>query len=81
MQNQKYLPHLCTELAFCVKIITEMKREFNLEIHLAYIDYEKASDKVKRHSLFSILQERNIPNDSLQIINMHKNNTIIKKTE
>jgi len=29
------------------KIIHENLREFNLEIHLAYIDYEKASEKSK----------------------------------
>jgi hypothetical protein len=33
---------------FCVKLITEKKREFNLGTHLAFIDYEKDFDKVKK---------------------------------
>jgi hypothetical protein len=34
--------------------------EFSLETYLAFIDYEKASDKVRRHISFKVLQEINL---------------------
>jgi uncharacterized protein YxeA len=45
-----------------MKLPTEKRREFNLETHLAFLDYVKVFDKVKRVKLFEILQNKNIPN-------------------
>jgi len=32
----------CTDPTFCLKLLVEKRREFNLETHLLFIDYEKA---------------------------------------
>jgi hypothetical protein len=36
----------CIGSAVCMKLLIK-RREFNLETHFAFVDYEKASDKVK----------------------------------
>jgi hypothetical protein len=60
-----------------VKIIMEKHREFNIEIHLAFIDYKKAFDKVNRHKLIEILTEYNIPNQLITAIyEIYKRNLI-----
>jgi hypothetical protein len=33
---------------FSMKLLIEKRREFNLETHLAFLDYVKAFDEVKR---------------------------------
>jgi hypothetical protein len=37
-----------------------IKWEFSLEIHLAFVEYEKASNKVKRQQNFNTPKENNI---------------------
>jgi len=37
----------CTDSTFCLKLLIEKRREFNLETHLLFIDYEKAFDNTK----------------------------------
>lgn len=46
---------------FIMRQIIEKRREFGLETHLAFIDYEKAFDKVKRPLLWKILEIRGFP--------------------
>jgi len=42
---------------FCLKLLIEKRREFNLETHLLlFIDYEKAFDNIERQILFNILK-------------------------
>jgi hypothetical protein len=48
----------CTDSAFSMKLLIKKRREFNLETHFAFMDYEKASDKVKWQKLFNILKEK-----------------------
>jgi len=50
----------CTDSKFCLKLLIEKRREFNLETHLLFIDYEKAFDNIERHILFNILKSRHI---------------------
>jgi hypothetical protein len=38
----------CTDPTFCLKLLIEERREFNLETHLLFIDYEKAFDHIQR---------------------------------
>jgi len=38
----------CTDPTFCLKLLIEKRREFNLETHLLFVDYEKTFDK-SRH--------------------------------
>jgi hypothetical protein len=67
----------CINGIFTLKILIERRREFNLETHMAFLDFEKAFDMVKRSLLFKILQEKNIPNLLLQnIMEIYKNNEI-----
>jgi hypothetical protein len=51
-----------------LKIIIEKHREFNIETHLAFIDYKKAFDNVNRNKLIEILTEDNIPNQLITAI-------------
>ena len=44
------------------------KEEFNLETHLAIVDYGKVFGKVKIDKLFEILHSKNIPNLFLKSI-------------
>ena len=46
----------------------EKRREFNLETHLLFIDYEKAFDNIQRQILFNILKSRRIPDTMLKTI-------------
>jgi hypothetical protein len=36
----------CTDPTFCLKLLIEKSREFNLEKHLLFIDYEKEFDNI-----------------------------------
>jgi len=41
----------CTDPTFCFKLLIEKRREFNLETHLLFTDYEKAFDNIQRFYL------------------------------
>jgi hypothetical protein len=60
------------------------RREYNLEMHLLFIDYEKAFDNVNREKLFQILETKLILDKLLQaIVDMYTANkfTIKMNTE
>jgi hypothetical protein len=60
-----------------MKLLIEKREEFNLETHFAFVDYEKAFDKVKRQKHFNILKKYNILNTLLKnILKIYTNNTI-----
>jgi len=42
------------------------RREFNLETHLLFIDYETTFDNIQRQILFNILKFRHIPDTLLK---------------
>jgi len=50
------------------------RRELNLERQLAFFDYVKAFDKVKRDKFLEILQCTNIPSLLLSIIEIYSRN-------
>jgi hypothetical protein len=52
----------CSSPLFSVELLIQKRREFNLGTHLAFLDYVKAFDKVKKDKLFEIFQSKNIPN-------------------
>jgi hypothetical protein len=53
---------------FRMKLLIEKRREFNLETQFAFVDYEKAFDKVKRQKAFQNIKVKNIPNPLLKNI-------------
>jgi cephalosporin-C deacetylase-like acetyl esterase len=66
---------------FSLKLIIEKHSEFNIETHLAFIDFEKALDKVDRNILLKILATDNIPDQIIHAIyNIYSNNKISVKT-
>ena len=70
----------CTDRTFCLKLLIEKRREFNLETHLLFIDYEKAFDNIQRQILFNILKSRHIPDTLLKaIVDIYTKNKILIK--
>jgi replication-associated recombination protein RarA len=51
----------CTDDIFTIQQIIEKRREFNLEMHIAFIDYEKAFDRVNQAMLWQIMERRGYP--------------------
>ena len=70
----------CMDPTFCLKLLIEKRREFNLEKHLLFIDYEKAFDNKQRQILFNILKSRHIPDTLLKgIVDIYTRNIILIK--
>jgi hypothetical protein len=70
----------CTDPTFCLTLLTEKRREFNLETHLLFIDYEKEFDNIQRQILFNILKSRHIPDTLLKaIVDIYTQNKILIK--
>jgi hypothetical protein len=60
-------------------LLIEKRREFNLETHLLFIDYENAFDNIQRQILFHILKSRQIPDTLLKaIVDVYTQNKMIK---
>ena len=67
----------CTDPTFCLKLLIEKRREYNLDTFLLFIDYEKAFDCIKREQLFTIMKHRNIPYHLVEVIkDIYKDNKI-----
>jgi hypothetical protein len=58
----------CCDSFFSVKILIQKHREFNVETHLAFIDLEKAFDKVNRNKRLDILIADDIPDQIIGTI-------------
>jgi len=70
----------CTDPTFCLKLLIEKRRKFNLETHLLFIDYEKEFDNIQRQILFNILKSRHIPDALLEaIVDIYTQNKILIK--
>jgi hypothetical protein len=55
----------------------EKHREFNIETHLAFIDFEKAFSNVNRNTLLDILAADNVPDQIIRAIyNVYSKNKI-----
>jgi hypothetical protein len=68
----------CIDNVFALNQIIEKRREFNLKMHIAFIDLEKAFDRINRSKLWEILDKRGYPKHLINIlINMY-NETKIK---
>lgn len=51
----------CTDHKFTLRNILEQCTEWNRELHVNFIDYEKAFDSIHRGSLWQILRAYGIP--------------------
>jgi len=70
----------CTDPTFCLKLLNEKRKEFNLETYLLFIDYEKAFDNIQKQILFNILKSREIPDTLLKaIVDIYTQNKILLK--
>ena len=58
----------CTDNTFILKQIIEKHREFNKETHIAFVDLEKAFDRVDRNVLWKILQDRGYPQQLVRTV-------------
>lgn len=65
----------CTDACYTIKLLMEKRIEYNEEMHLCFIDLEKAYDNVNRHKLFKILPEYNISPKMIRIIQKIYENT------
>ena len=65
---------------FVLNYQLKKRREFNLETHLPFTDYEKAFDNIQRHILLNILKVRRIPDTLLKaIVDIYTQNKILIK--
>ncbi|KAJ4443242.1 hypothetical protein ANN_04910 [Periplaneta americana] len=68
----------CIDSVFSLSQIIEKHREYNIPTSIAFIDYEKAFDTVKREKLWEILIARGIPKHLIITIHCLYKNTTIK---
>ena len=67
----------CIDNVFTIKQTIEKRREFNLQIHIAFLDLEKAFDRVNRNQLWQILNARGIPYHLIEVItSLYKNTSV-----
>jgi hypothetical protein len=57
---------------------SKKRREFNLETHIAFIDLEKAFNRINRSKLWEILDKRGYPKHLINILINIYNETNIK---
>jgi sorting nexin-29 len=51
----------CCDGYFTMKILIEKHSEFNMETHIAFVDFKKAFDRVNRKELLRILASDKVP--------------------
>ena len=59
-----------TDNIFIMRQILEKCYEYNIEMHVLFIDFKQAFDSVDRQKTIQILQELRIPNKLVQLIKM-----------
>ncbi len=64
----------CTEWIFTLRNIIEQSAEWQRQLHVNFIDSEKAFDSVHRDSLWHILRAYGIPNHMVKLIKSFYNN-------
>jgi hypothetical protein len=58
----------CIDQINTLRIIIEQMSEMNNPLHMCFIDYEKAFDRVSRHSIWHALEKRNVPPKLMALI-------------
>src|SRR5215469_17341388 len=64
-----------TDKIFIMQQMLEKCYEYNIEMHLLFIDLKQAFDSVDRQKTIQILQELRIPNKLVQLMKMTLKNT------
>jgi len=77
-QNGFRIGRSCIDNVFIIKQVVEKRREFNLETHMAFLDLEKAFDRVNRNQLWQILNRRGIPYHLIEVIKSLYRNTSVQ---
>jgi endonuclease/exonuclease/phosphatase family metal-dependent hydrolase len=68
----------CTDNVFVMKQIVEKRREFNLETHIAFVDFKKAFDSINRSKLWDVLQLSGYPSHLIKAVkSLYRNTRII----
>lgn len=67
----------CSDNIFVLKQILEKRKEFNYRTCLAFVDYEKAFDRINRNKLWIILENQGYPKHLIETIKSLYNNTTI----
>ena len=76
-QNSFRIGTSCIYNVFIIKQTIEKRREFNLETYMAFLDLEKALDRVNRKQLWQILNRRGIPYHSIEVTkSLYKNTSV-----
>ena len=71
----------CTDDVFSLRQIIQQRREFNLETHIAFIDYLKAFDRIHRDKLWHIMEKRGYPMHLIRTVQaLYKKHKIIIET-
>ena len=58
----------CSDCIFTIVQLLEKRKEINLPLYIAFIDYVKAFDKVKRNKLWEIMKDRGFPSHLIREI-------------
>jgi hypothetical protein len=61
-----------------IKQTIKKRREFNLETHMAFLDLEKAFDRVRRKQMWQILNRRGMPYHLIEVIKSLYKNTAVQ---
>ena len=56
----------CSDAVFAINQIIAKRREYNLETHMAFIDFTKEFDSVNRNLIWSIMELRGYPKHIIQ---------------
>lgn len=67
-QNGFRKDRACNDNITVIRQIIEKRREYNLETHIGFIDYEKAFDHVNRNTLWAIMERRGYPKHIIDVI-------------
>jgi len=67
-----------TDQIFCIRQIAQKSWEYNNELYILFIDFEKAYDSIHRPTLINILKEFNFPIKLVNLIKASLENTLIK---
>jgi hypothetical protein len=67
----------CTDSVFTLNMLVDKRREYNLETHTPFVDYEKYFDRLIRQKLWEILPRKGTPMHIVQVVKSLYKETLI----